>query len=169
MSGLSVYGIVSGSGKKVIYKVGTSPYGFYNGSTMDELLDYKPDRMFIMLGMNSLVGSPSGSQMDSSISSYKSIIKDCLKENPDMQVIVLPVSPTRPSATVKNSNINTFNKKLKKMAKKLGVYYYDYTSCLKGSDGTLSSSYSAGDGIHLTPTAYRKFKEKLDDYGKTLD
>jgi hypothetical protein len=90
MSGLAVYGIVSGSGKKVIYKVGASPYSFYNSSVMDELLNYKPDRMFIMLGTNSLVGSPSGSQMDSSISYYKSIIEECLKENPDMQVIVPP-------------------------------------------------------------------------------
>jgi lysophospholipase L1-like esterase len=169
MSGLSVYGIVSGSGKKVIYKVGASPYSFYNSSVMDDLLDYKPDRMFIMLGTNSLVGSPTGSQMDRSIGYYKSIIEECLKENPNMQVIVLPVSPTRPSATVKNSNILTFNKKLKKMAKDLNVYYYNYRACLKGSDGALNSSYSAGDGIHLTPTAYRVFKEKLDSYAKKLD
>jgi lysophospholipase L1-like esterase len=169
MSGLHVYRIVHGKGKKVIYKVGVSTYNFYNGATMDQLLNYKPDRMYIMLGMNSLVGSPSGKHMDGIISSYKKIIRECLKENPDLQVVVLPVSPTRPSATVHNSKIRQYNGKLKKMAKDLKVYYYDYTSCLKRSDGTLKRSYSAGDGIHWTPSAYRAFKKKLDRFGKTLD
>jgi lysophospholipase L1-like esterase len=136
---------------------------------MDELLAYKPDRMYIMLGMNCLVGSPSGGQMDSQISCYRKIIQECLKNNPGMQVIVLPVSPTRPTATVHNSNIRKFNRKLKSMAKSLKVHYYDYTDCLKNTDGTLRQDYSAGDGIHLTPTAYRNMKQKLDSYGKTLD
>jgi hypothetical protein len=169
MSGLSVYQIVQGKGKKVIYKIGVSPYNFYNGEPMDQLLDYNPDRMYIMLGMNSLVGSPTDKQMDGTISSYKKIIQECLKQNPDMQIIVLPVSPTRPSATVHNSNINRFNLKLEKMAESLNVYYYDYTGCLRGSDGALSQSYSGGDGIHLTPSAYRAFKAELDSFGRTLN
>jgi lysophospholipase L1-like esterase len=136
---------------------------------MDQLLNYKPDRMYIMLGMNCLVGSPSGGHMDTQISYYKKIIKACKKANPDMQIIVLPVTPTSPSATVKNSNINKFNSKLKSMAKSLKVHYYDCTSVLKNSNGTLKKECSAGDGIHLTPAAYRAFKKKLDSYGKKLN
>jgi lysophospholipase L1-like esterase len=82
---------------------------------------------------------------------------------------VLPVSPTRPSASVKNSCINKYNARLKEMAEELGVYYYDYTSFLKDSDGNLKSSYSARDGIHWTKSTYKTFLEKLDSYGETLD
>jgi hypothetical protein len=169
MSGMDVYNIITGKGKKVIYKIGVSPKNFYNGTPMDDLLGYNPDRMYIMLGMNSLVGSPSSKAIDTQISYYKKIIKECLKKNPDMQVIVLPVSPTRPSATVKNANINKFNSKLKKMAKGLKVNYYDYRSVIKNTDGTLKASCCAGDGIHLTSAAYSSIKKKLDNYGKKLD
>jgi hypothetical protein len=169
MSGLAVYKIVTGSGKKVIYKVGVSPSNFYNGTPMDKLLAYKPDRMYIMLGMNFLGASATSGAIDTQLKYYKKIIQDCLKANPNMQVIVLPVSPTRPAATRSNSKINGFNKKLKKMADSLNVYYYDYTGVLKGSDGTLKKSYSAKDGIHLTPTAYKKFLSTLNTYEKTLN
>jgi lysophospholipase L1-like esterase len=169
MSGLAVYKIVTGDGKKVVYKIGCSEYTFYNGATMDSLLDYNPDRLFIMLGMNSLVDSPGEKVMNRRIGYYKEILQECLKQNPDLQIIVLPVSPTRPSATVKNSCINKYNAKLKEMAEELGVYYYDYTSFLKDSDGNLKSSYSAKDGIHWTKSTYRTFLEKLDSYGETLD
>lgn len=169
MSGLAVYSILSGSGKKCIYKVGCSAYSFYNGKTMDELLDYNPDRMYIMLGMNSLEGSPSDTQLDKILSSYKAIIQECLEQNPDLQVIVLPVSPTRPSASVSNKYINKFNEKLKAMAENLGLYYYDYTSFLKDTDGSMKKSYSARDGIHWTKSAYRVFLDELDTYGEKLD
>jgi lysophospholipase L1-like esterase len=169
MSGLAVYNIVTAKNKKVVYKVGCSEYTFYNGATMDTLLDYDPDRLFIMLGMNSLSDSPGEKAMNRRIGYYKDILKECLKQNPDLQIIVLPVSPTRPTASVKNSDVNKYNAKLKKMAEDLGVYYYDYTSFLKDSDGYLKSSGSAKDGIHWTKATYRTFLDKLDSYGETLD
>lgn len=169
ISGLASYKIVTGSGKRVIYKIGVSPSNFYNGSPMDSLLSYKPDRVYILLGVNFLGVNATSGVMDSQLKYYKKIIKDCLKEKPDMQVIVLPVSPTRPTASRSNAKINAFNKKLKKMASELGVYYYDYTKVLKGSDGALKKSYSAGDGIHLTPAAYKKLLAALNTYGKNLD
>jgi lysophospholipase L1-like esterase len=153
----------------VIYKVGCSAYSFYNGKPMDTLLDYNPDRMYIMLGMNGLVDSPTDAQMDKRIDYYRDILQECLEQNPNLQVIVLPVSPTRPTASVKNSDVSKYNTKLENLAEELGVYYYDYTSFLKDSDGYLKSASSAKDGIHWTKSTYRTFLEKLDSYGETLD
>jgi hypothetical protein len=169
MSGLDVYNIVQDKDKKVIYKVGCSAYSFYNGKPMDTLLDYNPDRMYIMLGMNGLVDSPTDAQMDKRIDYYRDILQECLEQNPNLQVIVLPVSPTRPTASVKNSDVSKYNTKLENLAEELGVYYYDYTSFLKDSDGYLKSASSAKDGIHWTKSTYRTFLEKLDSYGETLD
>lgn len=168
MSGMASYGVVKGKGNKVICKVGVNTYNFYNGSIMDKLLDYKPDRMYIMLGMNSLVGSPSSARLNGLVRYYGKIIKDCKKENEDMQIVVLSVSPTR-SSRVKNSSVKMFNGKIKALAKKEKVYYYDYTSFLKDSHGRLQSKYAAGDGIHWSSSAYRIFKKRLDDYGKQLN
>jgi lysophospholipase L1-like esterase len=87
-----------------------------------------------------------------------------------MQVIVLAVSPVRPSAVVSNVKITTFNGMLEQMAADLHVYYYDYTDILKDSDGALKKSYcSSTDGIHLTPTAYEKLISAWDAYGEELD
>lgn len=163
MSGMSAYKIITGKNQKVITKIGVSPYNFYNGSIMDTLLDYRPDRIYIMLGMNSLVGSPSEAQMDSIIRYYRKILEECMDENPEVHIVILPVSPTR-TDRVKNSTINSYNKKLKKLAQDLKVEYYDYTDYLKNPDGTLKAGYSAGDGIHWKIDAYRKLKEKLEEH-----
>lgn len=168
MSGMHSYGVIKGKGKKVICKIGVNTYNFYNGSIMDTLLDYKPDRMYIMLGMNSLVGSPSSARLNGLVRYYGKIIQECKKENKDIQIVVLSVSPTR-SSRVKNSSVKMFNGKIKALAKKEKVYYYDYTSFLKNSQGRLKSKYAAGDGIHWSPAAYRIFKKRLDAYGKQLD
>lgn len=169
MSGLTVCGLGQKKGEKVICKIGVNPYNFYNGAIMDDLLDYGPDRMYIMLGMNCLVGKPSDSHMKWIIKYYKSIIKECLEYYPNMQVVVLPVSPTRPSATVKNSYINKFNKYAKKMAKQCKVYYYDYTEYLRDEDGAMKKEYNGGDGIHWNVSTYKVFKKKLDKYSKKID
>ncbi len=169
MSGLDVCGLTKKSREKVICKIGVNPYNFYNGTMMDQLLDYEPDRMYIMLGMNALVGKPSESHMKWIIKYYKSIIKECLEYYPDMQIVVLPVSPTRPSATVKNSNIDKFNKLAKKMAKQCKVYYYDYTEYMRDEDGAMKKEFNSGDGIHWNVSTYKVFKKKLDKYGKQID
>lgn len=168
MSGMDSYGVVKGKGKKVICKIGVNTYNFYNGSIMDTLLDYQPDRMYIMLGMNSLVGSPNSVQLDGLVEYYSKIIKECKKGNKDIQIVILSVSPTR-STQVKNSSVKMFNNKIKALAKREKVYYYDYTSFLKDSDGRLSKKYAIEDGIHWNLTAYQIFKKRLDAYGKGLD
>ncbi|MBO4996428.1 MAG: fibronectin type III domain-containing protein [Lachnospira sp.] len=168
MSGMDSYGVVKGKGKKVICKIGVNTYNFYNGSIMDTLLDYQPDRMYIMLGMNSLVGSPNSVQLDGLVEYYSKIIKECKRGNKDIQIVILSVSPTR-STQVKNSSVKMFNNKIKALAKREKVYYYDYTSFLKDSDGRLSKKYAIEDGIHWNLTAYQIFKKRLDAYGKGLD
>lgn len=169
MSGLGCSNVVNEKNGRVISKIGVTPDRFYKGSIMDTLLKYNPDRMFIMLGMNSLVGKPSNSTMENALKYYKKIIRACLQKNPDMQIIVLPVSPTRSTARVSNTYIKQFNVKLKAMAKECQVYYYDYTSFIKNSDGALKSKYNGGDGLHWKASAYPEFKKALDTFGKTLN
>lgn len=168
MSGMDSYGVIKGKGKKVICKIGVNTYNFYNGTIMDTLLDYQPDRMYIMLGMNSLVGSPNNAQLDELVKYYGKIIKECKKGNKDIQIVILSVSPTR-SLRVKNSSVKIFNNKIEALAKKEKVYYYDYTGFLKDSDGRLSRKYAIEDGIHWNATAYHIFKKRLDVFGKQLD
>lgn len=65
--------------------------------------------------------------------------------------------------------IPIFNKKLKKLAKKLGVRYFDYTAFLKDSGGYLKAQYASGDGYHWKPAAYVKFGTITGKFDKELD
>ena len=169
MSGMESYAGIKGKGRKVIAKIGVSTWNFWRGTIMDDLLNYNADRIYIMLGMNSLGGDGNEAQLNTIISNYKKIIDDCKAQNKNVEIVVLAVSPTAPNTTVKNSSINAYNKKLKEMAKKKKVYYYDYTADFRDSDGNLKSSFNGGDGIHWTVATYQLFKKKLDAYGKKLD
>lgn len=169
MTGMGPYAGVKGKGRKVIAKIGVSTWNFWRGTIMDDLLNYKADRIYIMLGMNSLGGDGNDAQLNTIISNYKKIIDDCKAQNKNVEIIVLAVSPAAANATVKNSAINAYNKKLKEMAKKKKVYYYDYTADFRDSNGCLKSNFNGGDGIHWTAATYQMFKKKLDAYGKKLD
>lgn len=168
MYGMGAYNMVKGKNRKVIAEVGITPDNYWKSSITDDLLDYEPARIYIMLGMNSLVGTPSDQQMDAAIKYIKQLIVACQTQREGARVIILPVSPVAPGAPVKNQYINKFNKKLKTMAKNKKVRYYDYTADFKDASGNMKSAYSASDGIHWTASAYKLFKAKLDAYEKTL-
>lgn len=168
IAGLSEYRVITESNHKVFYKIGVSPYSFYNGTLLDSVLDYNPDRMYIMLGMNSLVGTPSNGTMESILKYYRLILEECLYENPEMEIIILPVSPTKSSATVRNAYINRFNRKLKSLAKDMNLEFFDCMDFLKTKDGTLKSDYAEGDGIHWKISAYRKLKDCLYEHDKQI-
>lgn len=68
-------GIYHHKGQKVIAKIGVSPWNFWNGDLMDRLLRYNPDRIYIMLGVNSLVGKQSSQQCNMIVADYKKIIR----------------------------------------------------------------------------------------------
>lgn len=168
MYGMGAYNMVKGKNRKVIAEVGITPDNYWKSSITDDLLDYEPARIYIMLGMNSLVGTPNDQQMDAAIKYIKQLIVACQTQREGARVIILPVSPVAPGAPVKNQYINKFNKKLKTMAKNKKVRYYDYTADFKDASGNMKSAYSASDGIHWTASAYKLFKAKLDAYEKTL-
>ena len=65
--------------------------------------------------------------------------------------------------------IPVFNKKLKKLAKKMGLHYLDYTGFLKDSGGYLKGVYAEGDGYHWKSPAYVKFGTVVGKYDRSLD
>ncbi len=167
MVGFRGYHVVTGKENRAFAKVGIHAGNFYTSDYMKNLLKYKPDRMFIMLGMNSLVGSPSDSHLDGILSSYNKILNACHKKNPNMEIIVMGVSPTRGNATVKNSTVVRFNKKLKASVKNRNyIHYFDTCSVLADGSGALQSGYGGGDGIHWSKSGYDATYKKLQEFIK---
>lgn len=158
MSGYSIYGLIPNSKKqKVIAQTGVSTSNFYNGQCMKRLLDYNPDRLYIMLGVNALPGRTNSTYMDYIIKYYGYILGKCLKKNPDMEIIVMGVSPVGRGANVRLGSVKLFNKKLKTLLKNKkfrDVHYMDLFPVLADSSGYLKGQYGAGDNIHWNRGTY---------------
>lgn len=176
MSGLDVYKALPGA--KLVYKVGVGPTSFLNyaysefsingksAKGVDKVISLKPDRVFIMLGMNEIAWS----NMDTTVSNYKKALEKINKARPNAQIIVLANSPTAKKhndGVPSNSKVNKYNTKIKALAKELDVNYYNYTAFLKNKDGYLKKECNGGDGCHWTSKATKTFASKLKSYCKT--
>ncbi len=141
----------------------------FNGMTgLQKLISQKPYRAYMMLGMNEVFYRP----VDQMIMDYKDMIKSIQQASPNTDIVLCAVSPvTRAEHTRQPGmkRIPVFNRRLKALAKKLGVKYLDYTDFLKDSWGYLKTEYASGDGYHWKPSAYTKFGEIVGKYDKSLD
>ena len=100
-------------------------------------------------------------------------------KSPDSNFVNFPkvgaygaVSPVTRGEMARNpgySRIPSFNNELKKLAKKTGTAYFDYTSFLKDSSGYLKAVYAEGDGYHWKASAYTEFGKVVDKFDKSLD
>lgn len=178
MSGMTAYKATkymdAGGKKKVLAKVGLGTLTFqtknaFGGKTgMEKLLSCKPYRVYIMLGMNEVHWRPHGSI----IADYRGMIKEIKAECPNSDIVLLPVSPVTKGAVTRDKGfkkINALNKKIKALAKKCEVKYYDYTAAFKNSKGYLKDEYNGGDGIHWRSSGYKKFAKLLAKYDKQQD
>lgn len=123
---------------------------------------YHPDRVYIMVGTNDCVGNGSNRVLSRSIRSYKRMISRLVSANPDIEIVLMGIGPTRNSESVSNSTVNRFNRLVKGLTKRTGdIHYFDTPSYLRDSSGSLASRYAGGDGIHWTASAYRKVYSRL--------
>lgn len=164
----------SSAKKKVVAYRGLNTVTFhtkrvFNGRTgLQKLVAEKPYRVYMMLGMNE-VHYRKVTQM---IQEYKDMIEYIKQTSPKTDIVLCAVSPVTRAERARHSGmkmIPVFNKKLKKLAKKMHTHYFDYTAFLKDSGGYLKSQYSAGDGYHWKPAAYVKFGTVVGKYDKSLD
>lgn len=170
MVGLINYGkIKENSSQKIFAKVGISTSAFYKSELMTNLLDYNPDRLYIMLGVNDMPGNPSEKYMDTTIAYYRKILQACMKKNPDIEIFVMGVSPIGKKSTISLDKINYYNRKMEKKVVPLkNVYYYDLALDIAGDDGYLKPEYVAADGLHWTSRTYdvvlKAMKECVKEY-----
>lgn len=160
--------------KKVVAYRGLNTVTFhtkriFKGRTgLQKLIAEKPYRAYMMLGMNEIHYRPV-SQM---ISEYKDMIEAIQQANPNTDIVLCAVSPVTRAEKARHPGmrqIPIFNGRLKKLAKKMGLKYLDYTDFLKDSGGFLKAGYATGDGYHWKPPAYAKFGTVIGKYDKSLD
>ncbi|MCD7840855.1 MAG: GDSL-type esterase/lipase family protein, partial [Lachnospiraceae bacterium] len=171
-NGISKMGI-SGSLQVVAYTgINTQNFStkaaFGSQSCVSKIISYNPTRVYIMLGMNEVEYVTASTY----ISYYKKIIQKIQKSCPGVDIVVLSVSPVTRSVAARRTGfqkIDSFNAKLKTMARQCGCRYYNFAAKFKDSSGYLKSSYSGGDGIHWNASGYQKFADLITAYDAKLN
>ncbi len=141
---------------------------FGSQSCLSKIISYNPTRVYIMLGMNEVEYVTA----DTYISYYKKIIQKIQNSCPGVDIVVLSISPVTQSVAARRKGfqkIDSFNSKLKSMARKLGCRYYNFAAGFKNASGYLKSEYSGGDGIHWNAKGYQKFGELITAYDAKLN
>jgi lysophospholipase L1-like esterase len=123
---------------------------------MDEILSAKPDRIFILIGINDMKrGTPKEVILDN----YRKIIRTVKAKSPLTKLFVqsiLPINkPMLPAAYAKLSNaaILQMNTQLKEICKAEQLNYVNLHEIFAGADGELKKELSI-DGLHLRSAAY---------------
>ena len=160
--------------KKVVAYRGLNTVTFhtkriFNGKTgLQKLISEKPYRVYMMIGMNEIHYRKTSDM----IAEYKAMLQQIKKSCPDTDIVLCAVSPVTRAERARHSGywqIPVFNRKLKKLAKKMGLHYFDYTAFLKDSSGYLKAQYAEGDGYHWKASAYTEFGKIVNKYEKSLD
>ena len=160
--------------KKIVAARGLKTNTFYtqrifNGQTgLQKLISEKPYRIYLMLGMNSILGT----KQKDILADFEHIIQSVQDACPKTDIVLCaipPVSRAKKAFQPGFRKVPGVNRKMKKLAKQTGTNYFNYTSFLTDSEGYLKSKYSASDGYHWNKAAYAKFAEKVEKYDKALD
>lgn len=163
-----------GGSKKIVAARGLKTNTFYtqrifHGQTgLQKLISEKPYRIYLMLGMNSILGT----QQKDIIADFKHIIQSVQDACPKTSIVLCaipPVSRAKKAFQPGFRKVPGVNRKMKKLANQAGANYFNYTGFLTDSEGFLKTKYSAGDGYHWNKAAYAKFAEKVEKYDKALD
>ena len=129
---------------------------------LDEVIEGKPAKVFILIGTNDLAYSKT---IDHVISNYRKILERIAEGSPDTEVFVQSVLPTDDALhyTRKNTDIQEINRQLREIAKEKGLVYIDLYSSFVTPENKLNPDYSI-DGLHLNIEGYKLWLELIDRY-----
>lgn len=141
--------------------------GVFGGKTaVDKIIDYQPDRLYLMLGMNEV----SYRNQKDMLKNYAEILQQIQEESPKTEIVLVSVAPVTRNVTKTNkgfNNIAKWNRNVKKLAKEYQCYYMDCTNTLADSKGYLK--YNGGDGIHWNLKGYGAFVKQIIRFEKKIN
>ena len=161
--GLASYGIIPEKNVLAnigmnISKINTATVMTSSGemTVLDALKENNPKNVYVMLGSNGIAWLTN----ENMILEYGQFIDSVKEELPDSKIYILSIPPvtankeTDSSSPILNSDIDTYNSELLKLADEKSVYFVDLNTALKGNDGKLASERSDGDGMHFKKDTY---------------
>ena len=171
-SGLRVYGFMPDNNCLAEGSVGA--WSIFNYNFTVDGMEYdlitaltKVDPSFVVfsMGMNDI----NITDEDGFLENYDEILSKTHEALPDAKLFVCSITPTLNAESFKNSRIDSFNEAMSKHLEGSDYYFIDVTSYFKdASSNSLKEEYSAGDGIHLSTTAYEVLKNAVYEFYKSI-
>jgi len=136
---------------------------------LDEVLESKPLKVFLMIGINDLGTGRSARYVKNNIITILERIK---KESPETGIYLHSILPVNPdfgmfkTHTEKTNDIIKINKQLNKYCNNNSIKYIDLHSSFKTNKNYLNPDYS-NDGLHLIGEGYLLWKSLILEYVKS--
>ncbi|MBR3307016.1 MAG: hypothetical protein IKI75_07180 [Lachnospiraceae bacterium] len=128
---------------------------------LESIFKTQPKKLFIMIGINSILG---GKDSDTIISEYKYLLDEIPDEDCEIYInSILPVASTQTHAGDIILKARDINEAVKGMCEERGYTFIDMNEAFSNEDWALKSEYTT-DGVHLTAAGYKLWKSYLDPY-----
>jgi lysophospholipase L1-like esterase len=130
---------------------------------------YKPEKVFILLGINDVGHARKNDDIAGRI---QSIISDIQKNCPYSKIYLISVYPLNisdfdtwypPMSENINEVVDDLNEKLSGLAGEMDIEFIDMAPYLKNDAGELKKEYTV-EGLHLTDAAYEAISDVLEGY-----
>ena len=123
---------------------------------VNEIIEWQPDLVFIMGGINDLAQGSDSSQI---VANIKEIITQIQSELPSVKIYLQSVLPTD-EKLVKNSKVVELNNDLESLGGSTGVQFVNLYPYFYGADQIKTELYDGG--VHLSAAGYSVWKNGLD-------
>lgn len=131
---------------------------------LDPLLDLKPKKIFIMIGINDL---SKGSDVSHIFNNYKLIINKIKTTSPNTVLFIESVLPIdnelSPIGKIDSQKIIDLNISLQSLANETGAIFINLYPSFVGKDNAMDTAY-ASDGVHPNAAGYALLKTLLLPY-----
>lgn len=130
---------------------------------LDEVVETKPKKIFLMVGVNDLIHSTKSVQEIAA--NYQQILLEVKTKSPNTKVFIQSILPVNNSQAfwIDNRRVLELNLQLIRLAHELSFQYIDLILHLSDSHEQLDARYTS-DGLHLNGHAYLVWKEAIKKY-----
>lgn len=131
---------------------------------LNELVLEKPDKIFILLGVNDLIRN----ELHGLVQRYEYIVSTLEQALPKTEIYIQSLLPVnwedfpRVSEYVDNDKIHDVNERLKKLADRTDVEFIDLAPHFEDSNGNLKKALSI-DGLHINQKGYAVWYDLIKD------
>lgn len=125
-----------------------------------DLLPYKPEMVFILIGTNDLAQGFSDEEILSNILKIVSIIKLQLNNS---EVFVTSILPTKNNVPRPNTRIKKLNKQIEMLAVEQNFKFFNLFPLFADNSESLKDELTE-DGLHLNESAYQLWAKHLRKY-----